>query len=262
MTDAREFWFESNGTHLFAVERGAGTPVILLHGGLASHVACGPLALALAARCRVITPDQRGSGRSAYGDRLGWDQLADDVAALARHLGIARAAIAGMSFGAGSATAAALRHPALTAGLAVINPAFGGAEVGLTPAQQAAMDAMDAAGSRAPAEGVAVLRPLFAALPAPIQARVHAMIAGFDPASVAATTHFLASGEQPFARGEALAAIDAPALLVPGLDAYHPPEVTAVYRRHLRRCTERAITSPWDPELAVILADFATGLAA
>jgi pimeloyl-ACP methyl ester carboxylesterase len=262
MTDAREFWFDSHGTRLFAVELGAGTPVILLHGGLVSHVACEPLAVPLAARCRVITPDQRGSGRSVYGARLGWDQLADDVAALARHLGIARAVIAGMSFGAGGAVAAALRFPGLTAGLAVINPAFGGAEVGLTPAQQAAMDAMDAAGSRAPAEGVAVLHPLFAVLPADVQARVHAMIAGFDPDSVAATTRFLASGEQPFARGEELAAIDGPALLVPGLDAYHPPEVTDVFRRHLPRCTERAITSSWDPDLAVILGDFAASVAA
>jgi 3-oxoadipate enol-lactonase len=257
MTDVREIWFESHGTRLFAVERGAGQPIILLHGGLVSHVAVSPFAEPLAAHFRVVTPDQRGSGRSVHRARLRWTQLADDVAALARHLGIERAVIAGMSFGAGGAVATALRHPALTAGLAIINPAFGGGEVGLTPAQQAAMDAMDAAGSRAPAEGVAVLHPLFAALPAPVRERVHAMIAGFDPGSVAATTRFLASGEQPFARGADLAAITAPALLVPGLDAYHPPEVTDVFRRHLPRCTERAIASPWDPELAVILGDFA-----
>jgi hypothetical protein len=40
------------------------------------------------------------------------------------------------------------------------------------------------------------------------------------------------------------------------------PEVTDVFRRHLRRATERSITSPWDPELAVILGDFAASAAA
>jgi pimeloyl-ACP methyl ester carboxylesterase len=262
MTDTRAIWFESSGTRLHAVERGEGPPIILLHGGLVSHVACDPLAIPLAERFRVITPDQRGSGRSVYRERLSWTLLADDVAALARHLGIERAVIAGTSFGAGGATAVALRHPAIVAGVAIVNPAYGGAELGLLPAQRQAMDAMHAAGSRAPAEGVRVLHPLFAALPPPVQARVHAMIDGFDPASVAATTAFLASGEQPFARGEDLAAITAPALLVPGLDAYHPPEVTDVFRRHLRRATERSITSPWDPELAAILADFAARAAA
>lgn len=262
MTDTREIWFESSGARLFAVDRGRGTPIILLHGGLASHVACDPLAIALADHFRVITPDQRSSGRSVYRDRLSWALLADDVAALARHLDIERAVIAGTSFGAGGATAVALRHPGLVAGVAIVNPAYGGAELGLLPAQQQAMDAMDAVGSRAPAEGVRVLYPLFAALPPPVQARVHAMIDGFDPASVTATTAFLASAEQPFGRGEELAAIEAPALLVPGLDAYHPPEVTAVFRRHLRRYAERTITSPWDPELAAILADFAASVAA
>jgi pimeloyl-ACP methyl ester carboxylesterase len=103
------------------------------------------------------------------------------------------------------------------------------------------MRAMDAAGSRAIAEGVQVLLPLFEGLPAPIRDRARAMAAAFDPASVAASTRFMASGAQPFAAAAELAAIAAPALLVPGTDPYHPAEVAEVYRRNLPRCTVREV---------------------
>ena len=236
----RDLWFERDGVTLFAVESGLGPPIILLHGGLANHLACRLFATPLAARFRLITPDLRGSGRSIYAGPLTWDDLADDGAALARHLGLARAVIGGVSFGAGCAVRVALRHPALTAGLVLLNPAYGGTALGLTPAQQDAMRAMDAAGSRAPADGVQVLLPLLAALPEPIQARARAMVAGFDPASVATSTRFMASGAQPFADGAELAAITAPTLLVPGTDPTHPAEVADVFRRHLPRCTVHA----------------------
>lgn len=35
----KEIWFEADGTRLFAVENGEGEALVLLHGGLASHVA-------------------------------------------------------------------------------------------------------------------------------------------------------------------------------------------------------------------------------
>jgi pimeloyl-ACP methyl ester carboxylesterase len=185
----------------------------------------------------VITPDLRGSGASHFADELTWDLLADDIAALARHLGIARAVVGGTSFGAGVAVRVALRHPSLVAGLAILQPAYGGAALGLSVAQRAAMDAMDAAGRRAVTEGVGVLLPLLAALPPEVQERARRVFATYDPASVAASTRFMASGAQPFTRGEDLAAITCPALLVPGADATHPRAVSDVFARHLRRCT-------------------------
>jgi len=236
-----EIWFDRDGARLFAVASGAGVPVILLHGGLANHLACRVFAAPLAQRFRLITPDLRASGRSIYAGELTWDQLADDVAALIRHLGLPRAVIGGISAGAGCAVRVALRHPALTAALVVLHPAFAGGDVGLTPAQQVAMDAMDAAGSRAVAEGVQVLLPLFEALPPAIRDRAHEVIQGYDPASVAATTRFLASGAQPFASAAELATISAPTLLVPGVDPYHPTEVSDRYRQHLPRCTVREV---------------------
>jgi pimeloyl-ACP methyl ester carboxylesterase len=184
---------------------------------------------------------------------LAWDQLADDIAALMRQLGLARAAIGGISAGAGCAVRVALRHPALTAALIVLTPAFAGADAGLTPSQEDAMRAIDAAGSRAVAEGVQVLLPLFDALPPEVRERARAAVAGYDPASVAATTRFLASGAQPFATAADLAAISAPTLLVPGADPYHPAEVADRYRRHLPCCTVREIAPAG---YAAVIAEF------
>jgi pimeloyl-ACP methyl ester carboxylesterase len=162
------------------------------------------------------------------------------VAALARELGIERAIVGGTSFGAGLAVHVALRHPALVRGLAILAPAYGGAALGFSPAQTAAMNAMDAVGSRVVAEGIDVLLPLFDALPDAIRERARALVRTYDPASVATSTRFMASAVQPFGRGEELAAIAAPALLVPGLDPTHPGEVADVYRRHLPRVTVEA----------------------
>jgi pimeloyl-ACP methyl ester carboxylesterase len=252
----REIWLDHDGARLFAVQTGDGPPIVLLHGGLASHLACRRFAAPLAARFRIITPDLRASGRSVHAGPLTWDQLADDVAALVRHLGLPRAVIGGVSFGAGCAVRVALRHPDLTAALVLLTPAFAGADLGLTPAQRAAVLAMDAAGSRAVVEGVRVLHPLFDPLPAEVRDRARAMIDAFDPASVAATTRFLASGAQPFAAATDLGSIAAPTLLVPGRDPFHPPEVSDLYRRHLRRCTVRAVDTT-----DAFAADFAPAIA-
>lgn len=235
----REHCFDHGGVRLYAYEAGEGPPLVLLHGGLANHLACWQFAGPLTATYRVITPDLRGAGRSHFAGPLTWDALADDIAALLRFLGIARAAIGGISFGAGAAVRVALRHPEVTAALVVLHPAYGGAELGLSREQQQAMAAMDAAGSRLVAEGIQVLLPLFDALPVEVRDRAKRVVATYDAASVATTTAFMASGAQPFARGEDLRMIEAPALLVPGVDMYHPPAVAAVFRAHLPRVEVR-----------------------
>lgn len=248
-----EIWFENHGTKLFAVEAGHGRPIILLHGGLANHQACRVFAALLAERFRLITPDLRGSGRSIYARPLDWDLLADDVAALIRHLALDHAVVGGISFGAGVAVRTALRHPRALSALLVLHPAFGGADVGLTPAQQTAMQKMDAAGSRAVAEGIEVLYPLLDTLPPAVRERARPIFAGYDPASVATTTRFLLTGGHPFATGADLSSIPVPTLLVPGVDPTHPPEVAEIYRRHLPRCTVRAVDAS---DFASAIADF------
>lgn len=53
----RETWYEAGGARLFALESGpaSGEPVVMLDGGMASHVAVLPLVQPLANRRRVLT---------------------------------------------------------------------------------------------------------------------------------------------------------------------------------------------------------------
>jgi len=228
-----EVSFEASGATLYAVDTGTGRPIILMHGGLANHLAVRRFAEPLS-KFRLITPDVRAAGRSHFGGALTWDLLADDVAALVRHLGLGRAVIGGVSSGAGVAVRTALRHPDIVDALVVLTPVFAGADVGLAPAAAEAMKRMDEAGQRTLREGIEVLLPLF---PPELRERARALVATYDAASVAATTRFLASGAQPLATIGELAAITARTLVVPGVDPTHPREVAELYARHLPHAT-------------------------
>lgn len=225
----REVWFESGGVRLFAVEDGEGPVIVMLHGGMASHVASLPLVAPLASRYHVLAPDLRGNGKSWSGAPLTFDQLADDVEALLDHLGVDRALVGGVSGGSGVALRFALRHPDRTAGLVLVQPVYGGGERGYTDPQKQTFAMMDAVASRALDEGVQILRPLYANLPEPIREKALAMIEGFDAASVVATSHFIASGAQPFTSAADLRSLSVPTLLVRGNDPLHPAEVSDLY---------------------------------
>jgi 3-oxoadipate enol-lactonase len=51
---------EGAGVELSVVERGSGTPVLLIHGLASDAAAMAPVAEALAAEARVIAYDRRG----------------------------------------------------------------------------------------------------------------------------------------------------------------------------------------------------------
>ncbi|WP_315767560.1 MULTISPECIES: alpha/beta hydrolase [unclassified Bradyrhizobium] len=88
-----------------------GTPVILLHGGLANADYWGHQVEALAPHHMVVVMDSRGHGRSTRDARAyGYDLMADDVVALMDELKIARADIVGWSDGGIIGLDLALRH--------------------------------------------------------------------------------------------------------------------------------------------------------
>jgi pimeloyl-ACP methyl ester carboxylesterase len=105
------------------VEAGAGPPLVLVHG-----VACGwrmwrSQIRALRPHYRTVAYDQRGHGESsAPDDAAAYSQaiLADDLAGLIRHLGLAPAAVVGLSIPRRRADAATSgrRRPAPTASVA------------------------------------------------------------------------------------------------------------------------------------------------
>jgi|SRR5579883_1831808 pimeloyl-ACP methyl ester carboxylesterase len=113
-----------NGIRMHYVEQGEGPLVVLLHGFPEFWYSWRHQIPALATRFRVVAPDQRGynltekpRGVEAYKTST----LADDVAALVRHLGAERAHVVGHDWGGGVAWTFAMQHPELLATLAVLN---------------------------------------------------------------------------------------------------------------------------------------------
>src|SRR4029453_5225936 len=104
---------EVNGINLYFETHGAGRPMILLHGGLASGETFGPTLPALAERHPVLVTHPQGHGRTADIDRpLDVRLMADDIAALIDHLGLEKPDLVGYSFGGWVALHTAAKHPA------------------------------------------------------------------------------------------------------------------------------------------------------
>ncbi len=103
---------DANGIRIHYAIYGHGTPVILLHGGLANADYWGRQIPALAAHHLVIVMDSRGHGRSTRDARpYGYDLMADDVVALMDVLKLPRADIVGWSDGGIIGLDLAMRHP-------------------------------------------------------------------------------------------------------------------------------------------------------
>ncbi|MFE0699302.1 alpha/beta fold hydrolase [Streptomyces sp. NPDC058872] len=113
---------EVNGLSLYVEEHGSGEPLVLLHGGLGSAETFAPLVPRLAEAHRVILVDLQGHGRTADIDRpLRPELMADDIAALLKHLGVERADLLGYSTGADVALQVAVRHPRAVRRLVVVS---------------------------------------------------------------------------------------------------------------------------------------------
>jgi pimeloyl-ACP methyl ester carboxylesterase len=104
---------EREGARIWYATVGAGAPVILLHGGMASSESWGNQVPALVrSRHRVILIDSRGHGRSTLGPQpLSYERMAGDVLAVMDALGVATAAVVGWSDGANTGLVLAMSHP-------------------------------------------------------------------------------------------------------------------------------------------------------
>ena len=115
-----------NGLDMYYEVHGSeGVPVVLLHGAYMSTGAMQWLLSNLAKSRQVIAVDLQGHGRTADVDRpLQYEQMADDVAALMDHLGVARADVVGYSMGGGAALQLAVRHPERVRKLVAISAGY------------------------------------------------------------------------------------------------------------------------------------------
>jgi len=102
---------DANGISIHYAVYGAGSPVILLHGGLANADYWGHQIEALKAHHTVIVMDSRGHGRTTRDARpYGYDLMADDVVALMDALKTPKAGIVGWSDGGILGLDLAIRH--------------------------------------------------------------------------------------------------------------------------------------------------------
>ena len=114
-----------NGLDIYYEIRGSGQPLVLLPGGFMTVEAMGELVPQLATTRRVIGVELQGHGHTADTERaLRFELMADDIAALIRHLGLEQADLFGFSLGGGVGLQTAIRHPEVVRKLVLASTAF------------------------------------------------------------------------------------------------------------------------------------------
>jgi pimeloyl-ACP methyl ester carboxylesterase len=114
-------FLEVNGVRLHYVERGSGTPLVLLHGNgsmIQDFESSGLIDLA-AKNYRVIVFDRPGFGHSDRPRNVVWTPAAQAelINSALQRLGVSDAIVLGHSWGASVAVALALKYPDLVQGL-------------------------------------------------------------------------------------------------------------------------------------------------
>src|SRR3954449_11705015 len=124
-TAARTGYAPVEGLDMYYEVHGTGTPLLLLHGAYMTIDLMGPIVPGLAETRQVIEVEQQGHGHTADADRpFSYEQMADDSAALLRHLEVEHADVAGYSMGGGIALQLAIRHPGVVRRLVVASASF------------------------------------------------------------------------------------------------------------------------------------------
>ena len=122
---ARSSYASVNGLNLYYEIHGAGEPLILLHGGVGAIEMFGEVLPSLAQNRQVVAVDLQAHGRTADIDRpLSFELMAEDIAALIKHLGIEDADVMGYSLGGGVALRTAIQHPEVMRKLVLVSTPF------------------------------------------------------------------------------------------------------------------------------------------
>ncbi|HUF50107.1 MAG TPA: alpha/beta fold hydrolase [Longimicrobiales bacterium] len=227
-----------DGTRLSWTEAGSrdGAPLLLVHGFPFNRSMWRPQLQETVPGWRVIAPDLRGYGVSeAAGESvLTMDVFADDVAALADHLGIRSAVFGGLSMGGYILFALLRRRPQLVRGLILSDTRAGADSAEARATRLATAERVEEQGTASFIDDM--IPKLLAArtrrvLPA-VAAELRGIMAAATAASVAATLRGLAERADASA---ALNTVQVPALVVVGAaDEITPPAEARLMTRALR----------------------------
>jgi pimeloyl-ACP methyl ester carboxylesterase len=117
-----------DGVRLYFEDRGAGAPVVMIHGAAGSGMSFDRLVDCLQDGFRIVTVDLRGLSRSDRVEAISATAWCDDTIAIADFLGIAAFHLLGCSLGARVAARIARDGPARAISLAVDAPLLSVAE--------------------------------------------------------------------------------------------------------------------------------------
>lgn len=105
--------FTHDGVKLYYEVYGSGDPLLLVHGNGGSIADLGAQIAYFRKRYKVIAMDSRDQGRSGDSpDKLTYERMTDDLAALLDHLKVGAANVLGCSDGGIEALLLGIRHPA------------------------------------------------------------------------------------------------------------------------------------------------------
>ena len=114
----------AEGLRVYYEIYGKGEPIVVLAGGLGDISSMAQTIGPLSRERQVIGIDLEGHGRTALrATPMSHERNGDDVAAVLRHLKIAKADVAGYSHGGDAAIRMAIQHPEMVRNLIVISTA-------------------------------------------------------------------------------------------------------------------------------------------
>lgn len=209
---------------LHYVDRGSGSPIVVLHGFTGAVAAMGPVIDVLTGRHRVVALDLAGHGKSPPPDAAySMDEAVADVARVVAELGLAPVHLFGYSMGGRVALSYAVARPREVASVATLG-ASSGISSAARRADRAAADS--ALADRIEQKGIAwfakywsdppMLRPVSRRGTAEAE-RMRAVRLGNDPAALAGALRALGPGVMPPLH-DRLAALDVPALFLAGAE--------------------------------------------
>ena len=221
-----------NNINIAYTDAGIGRPVVLIHGYPFNRSLWNEQIAVLSSNHRVIAPDLRGFGDSDAAPGIAtMNLMAQDVALLLNHLGIARAAIAGLSMGGYVALAFYKQLPSRVRALILADTrAQADTEEGKqTRAQQAEKALSEGMAGIADAMLPKLLTPETVSKRPEIVKRVRDMMLKTKPEGAAAALRGMAERDDQM---ELLAKITQPALIIVGAEDAITPVMDSEKMHH------------------------------